>query len=275
MRGMSSRGRRLGAAGFGALLLCALLAAAACASSTVPPTIVITSPRDGESVSEPTVTLAGKVTVAPVDGPSPRVTATLNGKPLRLDVAGRVAYEFRSEVRLKKGSNELTVAVNDGNGGESSKTVTVAYEPVLPTKRQCVADKQGDSHDRLTHMDIVQACATRRGAKVVFSVTTAKPPPHVHDGFGNPAAPCVEIPRAPPGHGGPAPIQTCGDARLRGYTVRNWPRVPFAIHGRVSTWKVPLKYLPQGSFEWRAYVSDADHYRDKAPDKGFLSFAVR
>lgn len=110
---------------------------------------------------------------------------------------------------------------------------------------------------------------------MIFSVTTAKPPPKIHDGFGNPAAPCIEIPRMPTGSPGPAPIQTCGDAMLRGFTQHFWPKVPFGISGRVSKWKVPLKYLPKQSFQWRAYVSDADHYRDKAPSKGYLTFVVK
>lgn len=256
-------------------IVCAALAGSVQGSASDPPKISISSPKDGSTVSTPTVTVVAKVTVAPFDGPSPHVTATLNGKPVKLDVAGSIAYEIRAEVGLKKGPNELTVAVNDGNGGESSKSITVKYAPILPTTRQCVGDKRGDSHDHLTHMDIVNACATRRGGAVLFSVTTAKPPPNIHDGFGNPAAPCLEIPRVPPGHGGPAPLQTCGDAKLRGYTRNFWPSVPFGIHGRTSKWKIPLKYLPKSSFQWRAYLSNADHLVEKAPDKGFLTFVVR
>ncbi len=54
-----------------------------------------------------------------------------------------------------------------------------------------------------------------------------------------------------------------------------WPKVPFGISGRVSTWKVPLKYLPKKSFRWRAYLSEDDTYTDKAPDRGFLTFVVK
>lgn len=270
--GFSARFLLIGTA---AALLVAALSISAQASATEPPKISIAKPQDGALVTTPTVIVSGKITVAPFDGPSPHVTATLDGKPLKLDVASNVTYEFKGEARLRKGSNEVTVVANDGNGGESSKSVTVTYKPILPTKRQCVEDKRGDSHDRLTHMDLVRACATRRGSRVIFSVTTAKAPPHVHDSFGNPAAPCLEIPRVAPGHGGPAPIQTCGDATLRGYTVHFWPKVPFGIHGRVSTWKVPLEYLPKRSFQWRAYVGNADRLVDKAPDKGFLTFVLR
>jgi hypothetical protein len=77
------------------------------------------------------------------------------------------------------------------------------------------------------------------------------------------------------GHGGPAPIQSCGDARLRGYTMSNWPKVPFGISGRVSTWKVPLRYLPKPSFRWRGYLANGYRYAEKAPDRGFLTFVVR
>ncbi|MGB7588638.1 MAG: hypothetical protein WBM00_08020 [Solirubrobacterales bacterium] len=261
--------------GLGLTLGCALLALSASGSATSPPKVVITSPKDGAVVTEPTVKVTGKITVAPVNGPSPRVVATLNGRQMNISVNGRVSYDFDGKASLTKGLNKLIVAVNDGNGGESEASVTVNYTPILPTRRQCVSDKSGDSHDRLAHMDLVGACATRRGAKVIFSITTAHAPPNIHDGFGNPAAPCFEVFRgALLGHGGPAPIQSCGDAQLRGIG-RNWPTVPFGISGRVSTWKVPLKYLPDKKFEWRAYLSEADRYTDKAPDKGFLTFIVK
>jgi hypothetical protein len=250
---------------------CVWLASFASASSSAPPKIVISSPKNGESVASPTVTVKGSFTVAPVNGPSPNVIATLNGKKISTSVNGSVSYDFQGVASLKQGANTLTVTVDDGNGGESSASVVVKYKKILPTRRQCVSDKRGDSHDHFTHMDIVGACAQRRGGKVIFSVTTAHAPPNIHDGFGNPAAPCIEILRDGAHH----EIQTCGDAMLRGYTMHNWPKVPFSISGRVSKWKIPLRYLPKKSFEWRAYISDADHYRDKAPDKGFLSFVVK
>lgn len=272
MRGGGSR-LALALVSIAALAGCTQVATAA-ASSTNPPKITIATPRNGEVLTQPTVTVKGSFKVAPFDGPSPKVSATLNGKQIETSVNGSISYEFRGTASLKKGSDELVVAVDDGNGGTSTASVTVTYKPLRPTRRQCVSDKRGDSRDRRTHMDIVTACAQRRGAKVIFSVTTAKPPPNIHDSFGNPTAPCLEILRASPKHAGPAPIQTCGDATLRGYTLHNWPKVPFSISGRVSKWKVPLKYLPKKSFQWRAYISDADHYRDKAPDKGFLTFLV-
>lgn len=250
---------------------CVLLAPSAPASLTAPPKIVIASPKNGETFNTPTVTVKGSFTVAPFDGPSPRVSATLNGKKISTSVNGRVSYDFQGDASLKKGANTLTVTVDDGNGGESSASVTVKYVKILPTRRQCVSDKNGDSHDRFTHMDIVRACAQRRGGKVIFSVTTAHAPPNQHDSFGNPAAPCIEILR----EGSLHEVQTCGDAMLRGYTQHNWPKVPFSISGRVSKWKIPLKYLPKRSFEWCAYISDADHYRDKAPNRGYLTFALK
>lgn len=271
MQGTFPGGRvwRLGA---GMLLLSAVFAAVpALASVEKPPKVTIEAPADGAVLHKSSVKVEGKIAVAPFNGPSPKVTATLNGKPLEIGVEGPVKYDFHGTTFLRKGRNALTVVANDGDGGESSATVTVTYVPILPTRRQCVSDKNGDSHDHLTHMDIVKACAKRRGAKVIFSVTTAKPPPKIHDSFGNPAAPCLEIVRS----GGLHQIETCGDARLRGWKMRIWPKVPFGIAGKVSTWKVPLKYLPRKSFQWRAYVADADHHRDDAPDKGLLRFVVR
>jgi hypothetical protein len=265
-------GRRAWVPAAALLMLSAAFAVApALASVEKPPQITITSPEEGAVLHRSSVKVEGKFKVAPFNGPSPKVTATLNGKAIETSVNGPVSYDFHGTASLHQGANALTVAVDDGNGGESSATVNVAYVPLEPTRRQCVADKNGDSHDRLTHMDIVKACARRRGGRVIFSVTTAKPPPKIHDSFGNPAAPCLEIARP----GNPTAIETCGDAQLRGWKMNVWPKVPFHISGRVSTWKVPLKYLPRRSFKWRAYVADADHHRDDAPDKGLLKFVVR
>lgn len=249
-------------------------ALAAQASFESPPRIRLATPNEGETVHRRTIPVQGSFTVAPVAGPSPRVAAKVDGRPMDISVNGRVSYDFDGSVSLRKGLNTVTVEVDDGDGGVSSKSVKVRYAPIPPTKGQCATDRRGDSHDRLTHMDIVRACARRRGGRVVFSVTTARPPPPIHDGFGNPAAPCIEIARGEGGHG-PSAIQSCGDAQLRGYTVHRWPTVPFHISGRVSTWKVPLRYLPKRSFQWRGYLSEADRYTDTAPDKGFLAFVVR
>jgi hypothetical protein len=253
----------------------AVFAIAAQASATHPPTVVITSPKEGEVVTEPTVTVKGDVTVAGQNGPGTPVTITLNGHNLRPDVRGSVKYDFEGTVTLKKGPNELTVTVDDGDGGRTSQTVTVKYAPVMPTKSQCVSDRAGDSRDHFTHMDVVRACARRQGGRVIFSVTTAHAPPHMHDGFGNPAAPCIEYSKGEKVEPHITPIQSCGDARLRGWTMRHWPKVPFSIGGRVSKWKVPLKYLSKSSFQWRAYVADGWNYADKAPNKGYLIFVVK
>lgn len=260
----------------GVAVMSSVWALSASGSATSPPKVTITTPKNGTVVIEPTIKVAGKFTVAPFDGPSPRVDVTLNGKSISTSVNGPVSYDFTGTATLAKGLNTLTVVVNDGNGGETKASVTVTYKPVRPTKHQCVSDKRGDSRDKIAHMDLVRACAIRRGGSVIFKVTTAKPPPNIHDSFGNPAAPCFEVFRgALLGHGGPAPIQSCGDAQLRGFKKSFWPKVPFGISGETSTWKVPLKYLPKTSFQWRGYLSNADHYADKAPDKGFLTFVVK
>jgi len=269
------RGARLTTSGVLCLLVLCTWASAAAASAESPPKVTISHPSDGAVVHNSTVEVAGVIAVAPVDGPGKDPTATLNGRRLRVSVRGSVKYDFEGKVGLAKGANELTVEADDGEGGQSSASVTVTYRPVRATRSQCVDDRRGDSSDRLTHMDIVRACALRRGARVVFKITTAKPPPNVHDGFGNPAAPCFEIPRTSGGGPGPAPLQSCGDAKLRGYTQHFWPTVPFSIAGRTSTWKVPLKYLPKRKFKWRAYVGDGYRYADKAPQKGFLTFIVK
>jgi hypothetical protein len=263
-------------AGLGVVLAWGVGALAAWGSATSPPKVAITTPKDGAVVTEPTVKVAGNFTVAPVDGPSPHVSATLNGKAMNISVNGRVSYDFNGTATLTKGLNKLTVAVNDGNGGQTEAAVTVKYTPLVPTRHECVSDRRGDARDKIDHMDIVRACASRRGGSVVFKITTAKPPPNIHDSFGNPAAPCFEVFRgALLGHGGPAPIQSCGDAQLRGWKMNTWPKVPFAISGRTSTWKVALKFLPKRSFQWRGYLSNGDQYADKAPNKGFLTFVVR
>ena len=137
-----------------------------------------------------------------------------------------------------------------------------------PTRSQHVSDRRGDSHDGFG-MDLVFASATRKGTTVVFAIRTAKPPPRQHDFAGNPTAPCLEI--SQPGHS----IQTCGDARLRGYTMKYWPRVKFSLSGATARWTVPLKFLPKRQFKWRAYLTQAAHpykFADLAPNKGYLRF---
>jgi hypothetical protein len=262
-----------GKSALGALVV--LLAAVPLAqASPAPPVITIQSPSDGAVVHTSTVLIKGTFTVSQ-DAPGQKVTASLNGKALKVGVDGPVKYRFEGTATLHKGVNELVVAVQDTNSGESTKSVTVSYAPIPPTRKQCVSDKRGDSHDHFTHMDLVRACAQRRGGKVIFSVTTAHRPPNIHDGFGNPAAPCIEYSKGATIQPQATPIQTCGDANLRGWTMHYWPKVPFAIQGRTSTWKIPLKYLSKTSFQWRAYISDADHYRDTAPNSGYETFVIR
>jgi Glucodextranase, domain B len=265
--------------GGGALLAAGLLLLAIplANASPAPPSVVIKSPRDGSVVHTNTVLVEGTATVSE-DAPGQKVTASLNGKPLRVGVEGPRKYSFEATATLHKGANELSVIVRDTNSGETTQSVTVTYKPkkpTPPTTKQCVSDKKGDSHDHFTNMDIVQACAKRRGGRVIFSVTTAHRPPNIHDGFGNPAAPCIEYSKGARVEPHITPIQSCGDASLRGWTMHHWPKVPFSISGRTSTWKVPLKYLSKTSFQWRAYISDADHYRDTAPNKGYETFVIR
>jgi hypothetical protein len=139
-----------------------------------------------------------------------------------------------------------------------------------PTKRQVVPDKRGDS--RIAGLDLVRTSATRKGKIVVFQVVNASPL-RQHDGFGNPITPCIEFPW-PKSLGGPQrhPMQMCGDGALRGYTMRYWPKIAHTVSGKTVTWKVPLKLLPKSSFRWRAYCAEADHVRDAAPNKGYMTF---
>jgi hypothetical protein len=98
--------------------------------------------------------------------------------------------------------------------------------------------------------------------------------PHVHDSFGNSAAPASKS-HACPGARRPGPaanLRRCGAARIHRPFLA---KIPFGIQGRISTWKIPLKYLPKKSFEWRAYISDGDRQPDRAPDKGFITFIVK
>jgi hypothetical protein len=170
-------------------------------------------------------------------------------------------------------SIEGTLDVKHETADDNSPVARKPRRHREPTRFQSVTDRRGDSHDSLTHMDIVGASARRRGRFVVFTITTAKPPPNIHDGFGNPAAPCLEIPKQLGRRPGPHAIETCGDAKLRGYTMKYWPKVPFHISGRTSTWKIPLKYLPKRVIHWRAFVGgDVQHLRDAAPDRGYKKF---
>src|SRR5690348_13436942 len=134
---LSRRGLAPAVAAIAALLIGAW-AVGAWASAAKPPQIAFTSPKDGTVTQEQPIEVAGIVTVAPFDGPSPRVTATLDGRPLKLGVRGAVKYDFETKVSLDKGANEITVEVDDGDGGKASKSIAVRYVPVKPTRKQCV-----------------------------------------------------------------------------------------------------------------------------------------
>ena len=136
-----------------------------------------------------------------------------------------------------------------------------------PTKFQSVKDKRGDARGAFGGMDLVFASAQRKTAYVVFTIRTAKPPPNQHDFAGNPAAPCLRIPRSA-GHA----IETCGDANLRGYTMKFWPKVKFSLRGATARWTVPFKYLPKRSFKWRAYVNSSAHPDSDADTTRLLTF---
>src|SRR4051812_16110496 len=131
---------------------------------------------------------------------------SLSSVVVRLEPTGEAPLE--ATMKLEKQTS---------SGGFGGSTPPKPLGP--PTRFQSVTDKRGDARGAFGGMDLVFASARRKTPYVVFTVRTAKPPPNQHDFAGNPTAPCLRISRST-GHA----IETCGDARLRGYTMKFWPK---------------------------------------------------
>lgn len=163
---------------------------------------------------------------------------------------------------------------NSGPAAAPSDAPTIGPGPA--TQYTVVLDPRGDARSSFPLpqlFDIVRATTRRRGNAVVLSVVSTAPIT-MHDSYGNPVAPCVEIPWASPAQGA---MFLFGNGQLAGYTQHYWPKMKTSIDGTTISWTLPRPILAAKGFAkgflWRATGGcDVHHVADVAPDKGFAIF---
>lgn len=165
------------------------------------------------------------------------------------------------------GSSSGPPRPQNGNDGP-----TISAGPASRT--EFVRDPRGDNRSSFPLpivYDIVSASARRSGNAIVFSVTTVQPMT-MHDGYGNPVTPCIELPFYAKQH---TPMMALPSGDLAGASSPGKPLPKIAAHvsGRTVQFVVPRKYLFRYGFLWRATGGcDASHVADVAPNKGFKTF---
>jgi hypothetical protein len=179
----------------------------------------------------------------------------------------------------------LRVTSTGGGGGGTAGGVQApgaqgGDAPTIPrgpaTRYSAVRDPRGDARSSIQLpqlFDIVLATAKRQGNAVVLTVVSTSAITK-HDGFGNPIAPCVQIPWASAQQ---YPMFLFGNGQLSGYTQKVWPKMKTSIHGGTISWTIPRTVLARKGFTkgflWRATgVCDAHYRADFAPNKGFATF---
>lgn len=200
-------------------------------------------------------------------GPCKTTAASLKTLTVKTVVDG---VATTSSVRLVQGAPLPKAGGRSGNSGPP-----ISRGPA--THYQSVRDKRGDNHSAFNYpvnFDLVSASAKRVGNSVVFTVTSLQPLT-MHDGYGIPVAPCVEIPytRTP----GPiTPKQLLPSGNIAGASNKPntpWPKIRETIHGSTISWTVPRKYLFTLGFLWRATAGCNPKYpADVAPDAGYETF---
>ncbi len=164
--------------------------------------------------------------------------------------------------------------VHSAQDGPTSDALQISAGPA--TRYQAVRDSRGDAHSGSPLpqvFDIVLATAKRQGDAAVLTVSSTTPITQ-HDGYGNPIAPCVEIPWASASQ---TPMFLFGNGQLAGYTQSYWPKLKTSIHGATISWTIPRSLLARKGFTkgflWRATGGcDQQNLGDRAPNSGFKTF---
>lgn len=215
-----------------------------------------------------------KTLVIQLCGPCKATAAKLKTLTVKLVVDGVSATE---SVPL---TQKAVSAPSAGGGGDPSASGNGGGPKISrgkPTRYQLVHDRRGDNRspgfDYPMNFDLVSASAKRVGNAVVFSVTSTQAIT-MHDGYGNPVAPCVEIPFTPKaGPITPEQLLSSGNIAGAGKPGQPWPKIRTTVHGATISWTVPRKYLFKRGFLWRATAGCSPKYpADVAPNKGFKTF---
>ena len=129
---------------------------------SAPPTLSITSPASGTTVSSPSVTVAGTVTDKRV------ITSfTLDGKTVAVGAGGA----WSTTVTLNKGANTITALATDQAGFSTEKTVSVTYTPVSPPPVKPHASQVGTVHANNGEVRFTIACKGTAGTACEIEAT--------------------------------------------------------------------------------------------------------
>lgn len=116
----------------------------------VDPALMIVAPSDGDVVSEPDLVVEGSVDHP--DGP-PTVTASLAERTVGCSVTGT---DFACDIApLAEGENVVTVTARASDGGETSATVTVTYEPSTSDEIAPTLEIEAPENDAVVSEDSV------------------------------------------------------------------------------------------------------------------------
>ncbi len=121
---------------------------------SAPPTLSITSPAAGATVSSPSVKVAGTVTDQRV------ITSfTVNGKAVTVGPTGA----WLTSVSLNKGANTITAHATDQAGFSAEKSVSVTYTPVSPPPVKPHVSQVGAAQGKNGEVTFTLACKGTKG----------------------------------------------------------------------------------------------------------------
>ena len=122
-------------------------------ADTTPPILSLTNPKEGLSVNEPTVTVAGVT--------EPNATLVINGFVVSVSPDG----SFSFPLGLSEGMNEIRATARDEAGNVATASVRVTYQSPIPGLERDLGDLEqdlGDATEALQAADAALASANAR-----------------------------------------------------------------------------------------------------------------
>ena len=139
------------------------------------PTVTITSPANGATVTTPSVTVTG--TAKDTGALS---SLTVNGAAVAIGAGGT----WTTTTALKAGANTITATATDQAGLTSSSAITVTYAPPKPTPKPApaTASQVGSASGSNGQASVTLAChgATGTKCKIHVQLTTVEKTRHGH-----------------------------------------------------------------------------------------------
>jgi Glucodextranase, domain B len=128
---------------------------------STPPTVSITSPANGTTVTSPSVTVSGTASDTRL------ITSfTVDGQALSFGGAGGGTWS--TTVHLNPGANTIKAIATDQAGFSTEKTVTVTYTPVPPVAH---ASQVGSAHGANGEVSVTIACTGTAGTSCEIEAT--------------------------------------------------------------------------------------------------------